>query len=164
LKKWVKGGGPILSPLLQTWYNNWGADYKLYLLFPPQQIHHLGQGASLLDLLPDAVFFFQDVHGPVGILDRNASRQHRYPVIVPRSQSPGSTLRLPMRMGTLISPNPLGSPAFGITRRIKAGKPSLKMSPESRMAPSMTTPARPRWMAEWVASSPRRPAPRLRRR
>ncbi len=54
----------------------------------------------------------------------------------------------------LISPSPFGSPAFGAVPRAKTGNPISLMSSTSRTAPSITIPTIPRFLAEWVASSP----------
>ena len=59
----------------------------------------------------------------------------------PKIKSPGSILTPPALTGIFISPYPLGSPALGVMRRLKAGNLSFLISATSRIAPSITTPA-----------------------
>ncbi len=69
-------------------------------------------------------------------------------------QSPGLTSCPQQTISVLISPKPFGSPAFGAVPRAKTGNPISLMSSTSLTAPSITMPTIPRFLAEWVASSP----------
>src|SRR5215831_10662409 len=61
--------------------------------------------------------------------------------------SPGCTTTPPQRMAWLISPGPSLPPGMGERPRAKRGKPLARLSPISRITPSMTKPATPRFCA-----------------
>ena len=135
------------SPVQRRSSTRWkmGADQAKNLhrlLLPLQQVGYLAQRAALEDLLTQPILALEHVHGPVRVLHRLVLGYDAHTVVVADHPVAGGDGDSRDADGHADLAETFGlAGGGGDVRARRAGNPSALMSPVSRAAPEITTPA-----------------------